>query len=981
MPYNPSLVRTTIFGDEMLDGEIFDNLRYRNDISAKNIDPSEYRLPTTTKPERYDLLLHIDIERQAFSGTVTIHLYATQPGVNEIVIHTDELSIDSVVLQKNNVDIPQSFDEDEQLDFLRIQLTNDTLDFNEDHKELYELTITFGADLREDMTGLYKSWFRNENYTEEVSYIATTHFQATAARRAFPCYDEPSFKATFDIVIRRPASYKSWTVTALKITRTSNVTGYEEDVFYTTPIMSTYILAFIIAEYESYKIQENGRLLYEVIGRPAAFRDNQEQYAIDVGQELLAKMSNHTDMDFYGIHENLKMTQASVPDFAAGAMENWGLLIYREAYLMYSQNHTNSNYKQLIAYILSHEIAHMWFGNLVTCDWWNDLWLNEGFARYYQYYLTDWVEPHLGLGIRFIDEQVHQALLSDSVDSAHPLTHSGIGSPTEARSMFTTISYGKGAAVIRMTEHLLGFEVHRRGLKYYLENRKFNTVLPIHLFEALQRAAVETGAIAEYGSDFSVVDYFRTWSLQGGHPVLDVTVLHETGQILITQRRFNINIGYSAIATTWIIPITFATASNPDFENTKPTHIIKNNLTEINRGSIGDEWVLLNKQQTGYYRVNYDDYTWDLIAAALKENRTVIHEYNRAQIVNDVFQFARSGILTYSKAFSILSFLENETEYTPWVSAMTAFTWLRNRFASTLHLAELEGLIIKWSRNIMNDLTYYPTDGELFMRSYLRYQLAPIMCAMNVTECQIAARNQFRQLVEGNGTYEVPVDSRNWVYCNALRTGTEEDFEFLWRRYQQHNVYNEKILLLSVLGCTPHKYSLFKYMDAIVSENYLIRRQDYTTAFNSAVSGNEVNTQIAFQFIQENLAKVDAAFVVRSTLATPLSYVSARLRTEEEIVAFEQWAEENREQLGVHYNEIISGAASARNSINWVLQVQDDILDYLNGNDDSTTPALTTAPSDTTTPANETTTDPDSAVTNALSIIVLVVTASINLVL
>ncbi|XP_059049702.1 membrane alanyl aminopeptidase-like [Achroia grisella] len=979
--------RTTIFGDEMLEGEIFEDLINRNTITGFNINPSEYRLPRTTRPVEYDLLLHVHMERLAFNGTVTIYLHATQPNVSEIIIHTDELWIESVILKKDNVSIPQSFVEEEELDFLRVQLTNGTLEYS-DEDIMYELIVNFGAELRHDMTGLYRSWFRNENYTEPVSYVATTHFQATAARRAFPCYDEPGFKAKFNIVIRRPSSYRSWTCTKQSSTREPSIpiANYEEDVFAVTPVMSTYLLAFTIAEYNSTEVyDDDGRLLYEVIARPAAIRDNQQQYALDFGQKLLRRMSDHVGIDFYDIDKNLKMTQASISDFAAGAMENWGLLIYREAYLMYNANHTNSNYKQLIAYIMSHEIAHMWFGNLVTCDWWNDLWLNEGFARYYQYFLTDWEDHELGFDQRFINEQVHATLLADSVESAHPLTASGIGSPTQARSMFTTITYGKGATIIRMTEHLLGFDVHTQGLKYYLDSRQFNTVLPIHLSEALQRAAVEAGAIVEYGPDFSVIEYYKTWSTQGGHPVLNVQVNHQTGQMIVVQRRFNINVGYGTASTNWIIPITFATADDPDFNNTKPTHIITDSITVIDRGSIGDQWVIFNKQQTGYYRVNYDNYTWDLIAIALKTNRTIIHEYNRAQIVNDVFQFARSGLMEYKRALNILSFLENETEYTPWVTAMTAFTWLRNRFASTPYLADLERLIIDWSRNIMADLTYDPQDGESFMRSYLRSQLAPIMCAMNVTECQEAAIGEFN-LLRNNETYEVPVDSRNWVYCNALRKGSEDDFEYLWQRYKSHHVYNEKILLLSVLGCTPHRNSLYTYMDAIVTENYLIRRQDYTTAFNSAVSGNEVNTQIAFQYIKDNLTLVDNAFVVRSTLATPLSYVSARLRSEEEINEFEQWARDNRVALGVHYNEIMSGATSARNSLNWVLAAQDDVLDYLiNKGDDITT---TTAASTTTSTVSTVTADivvapptpelPDSAVTTALSLVLLTLSFCVN---
>lgn len=169
--------------------------------------------------------------------------------------------------------------------------------------------------------------------------------------------------------------------------------------------MSTYLLALIVADYRSNAtVNDEGKIMHEVIARPAAMETFQYEYAQKMGQALLNRMNLHTNLNFYDVNSELKMTQAAIPDFGAGAMENWGLLTYREAYLMYDESHSNSNSKQLIAYILSHEIAHMWFGNLVTCDWWDVLWLNEGFARYYQYFLTDWVDGKLGLGERFVNE-------------------------------------------------------------------------------------------------------------------------------------------------------------------------------------------------------------------------------------------------------------------------------------------------------------------------------------------------------------------------------------------------------------------------------------------------------------------------------------------------------------------------------------------------------------------------------------------------
>ncbi|KAG6458925.1 hypothetical protein O3G_MSEX011121 [Manduca sexta] len=990
--FDPPVRRTasTIFADEKLKGEIFENIDEQEvTMTSAATRNAAYRLPTTTRPSRYNVHWTIDMSRKTYTGNVAIQLFATQSGVNEIVIHSDHVTIQSLVLQQGSTIIPQTYSLEQQYQFLRVRLTSGTLNYNPSTPVIYTLTINFGAAMRTDMYGIYESWYRNGPHSEAVSWMATTQFQPTSARYAFPCYDEPSFKAYFDITITRPNKFRSWSCTRIKETRASSTLNFQDDIYHTTPYMSTYLIALIVAEYGSLELKQNNVVIYDVIARPGAISAGQGQYAFDVGQELLTEMSKHTAMDFYTLDPNLKMTQASIPDFSAGAMENWGLLTYREAYLMYDANHTSSYFKQKIATILSHEISHMWFGNLVTCDWWDVLWLNEGFARYYEYFLTDWVETDMGLEERFINEQVHASLLSDSANNPHALSSSGINTPAQVREMFSTISYNKGAAIIRMAEHLLGFNVHRQGLRNYLVEKAYNIVSPIDLFQSLERAANATGALSEYGRDFSFIEYYRSWTEQSGHPVLNVDVNHRTGQMTVYQRRFNINSGYSNVNTNYIVPISFATASNPDFANTKPTHILSKAVQIINRGSVGDEWVIFNKQQTGFYRVNYDDYTWDLIIMALRgAQRTQIHEYNRAQIVNDVFQFARSGLMTYNRAFNILSFLENETAYTPWVAAVTGFNWIRNRLAGTPELARLHTTIAQWASRVMSELTYYPVPNESFMRSYLRYQLAPLMCNVNVAACRTAATAQFQAL--RNNAVEVPVDSRNWVYCNALRQGTTADYDFLYNRFLNHNVYTEKMLILGILGCTPHQTSLNSFLNNIVSSNTIVRPQDYTNAFSGAVSGNEGNTQIVFQYIQNNLARVTEAF---GTPNTPLSYVSSRLRTEAEINAFQAWANQTQTQLGNSYQAVYNGAESSRQSIAWAATVQSDMNTYFtNGNEaiqQSTTAPTTTTTTTTVAPPSisEPVTPvlpepvPDSAATSFLSAMVILFAAVANMAL
>ncbi|KAJ8727734.1 hypothetical protein PYW07_001853 [Mythimna separata] len=915
------VTRNTIFLEERFKDEVFENVDAFDNIELSTRTVSPYRLPTTTAPSHYKVHWIVDPYDQRYSGYVAITLSAQQANVSEIVIHCDHVTVTSVNLTQANTVVPMTASFQREYQFLRVAVTNGVLQYNAATPVQYVLTIEFNANMRDDMYGIYHSWYKNEGSDATISWMATTQFQATAARYAFPCYDEPSFKAKFDVTIIRPANLKSWFCTTRKSTGTSSTPGFAFDEYNTTPTMSTYLLALIVADYDNLPYPATGVVRHEVIARPGAIIEGQGDYAQETGQALLEWMSDHTDYDFFSQDPNLKMTQAAIPDFGAGAMENWGLLTYREAYLLYRPNYTSSYFKQLIAYILSHEIAHMWFGNLVTNDWWDVLWLNEGFARYYQYFLTDAVEDYMGLGTRFINEQVHTSLLSDSANNPHPLTNPGVGSPASVSAMFSTITYNKGAAVIRMTEHLLGYETHRKGLREYLKELHFKTAKPIDLFDALDLAGRADGAFNAYGSDFNFVEYYKSWTEQPGHPVLQVQINHRTGDMTIYQRRFNINTGYSSANTKYVIPITFTSRPNPNFENTKPSHILTKPVTVINRDAYGDHWTIFNIQQTGFYRVNYDDFTWDLITEALRGNdRAYIHEHNRAQIVNDVFQFARSGIMSYQRAMNILSFLEFETDYAPWVAAITGFNWVRARLHGTPELAYLDAQIVRWAQAAINKLTYYPLSDDDFMRSYLRYQLAPMLCNLGVQDCLNAAYAQFDAL-KVNGS-EVPPDSRNWVYCNALRRGNAEDFNFLWERFLTDNVYTEKILLLQTLGCTSHDASLATLLYAIVLPNNIIRRQDYTTAFNTAVSGNEENTQKAFQFIQQNLPAVSLAF---GSPVTPLSYVSARLRTEAEVNAFQKWADDNKSLLEGSYSAVYNGAELTRESLKLAPIIANDL--------------------------------------------------------
>ncbi|XP_052740775.1 membrane alanyl aminopeptidase-like [Bicyclus anynana] len=894
-----------------------------------------YRLPTTTKPSRYEVSLtpyfnqipSPNIAPFSFDGEVSVYITANEPDVKEIVMHCNDLTIESLQVTLNNVQVElanNTFTCEMPYSFLRIPL-KDPLQVN----QVYVVKSVFKGNLQQNMRGFYRSWYRDGGVISfnVCRWMGTTQFQPGHARQAFPCYDEPGFKATFDITIIRAADFSP---TIANMPMKSNITlnnGRVAETFHTTPIMSTYLIAFIVSHYERISSGTNSERPFGIYARESAGRTG--DYALEVGEKLLNQMEKFTDFPYYTMADKIDMKQAAIPDFSAGAMENWGLLTYREALILYDAQNVNHFYKQRIANIVSHEITHMWFGNLVTCAWWDNLWLNEGFARFYQYYLTHKVEPDFGYDIRFIPEQVHQAMMSDSVDSAVPMNNPAVNDPSSVSAHFSVITYARGASILRMTQHFLGNDTYTKGLRRYLKARAFDVAEPHHLFENLEAAAQEDNALAGYGG-ITIDSFFRSWSDKAGHPVLNVEINQRTGEMLVKQQRWERDTGVSQFSSLWEIPITWTRGGAPDFKNLKPSEVITGRTTSIKRGTLGLEWVIFNKQESGFYKVNYDQTNWNLITRALRsDERTVIHELNRAQIVDDVFNFARAGVMRYNRAFNILSFLEREDAYAPWDAARAGFNFALGRLASdSENLQKLQEEIIKLSTAVTDRLGYAEKEGEKFMDGLLRMNMLSFLCNVGHAQCEAAAKENFAKWRNGG---HIPPNMRPWVYCSGLRQGTAEDFNYFWSRYEQEDVASETVVMINAAGCTRDQASLVKFLDAIVyvdNDNDIhkyVRPQDWSAAWSSAASGNPENAWRILEWLLNNIAKVQAA---NNSAATPISNIASRLQTEQELEAFTRWLEANRVALGSAYNTGINGVAATRNNHAWTRNRAGEFANY-----------------------------------------------------
>ncbi|KAJ8960561.1 hypothetical protein NQ318_013850 [Aromia moschata] len=584
-----------------------------------------YRLPDIYRPADYQVHLNLtaDVFTESFSGytgTVAINFTVTED-TREVKLHAskDDLQIQMVSISGIYLDV---------LDYNIENVTN-ILTINYPIGLVagrYDvLSIQFSGNLSYDEDGFYKSTYKTDS--GETRYLATTQFETASARRAFPCFDEPAFKATFDIYITYPVGYTAISNTPGTIVDSESAS--ETIQFETTPVMSTYLLAFVISDFTAAKAVADDEVVHQLWSRNNT--SNNRAWGLEMGQKMLAALNRFTGFNYSNVMK--KMDQGAIPDFAAGAMENWGLVLYREGALLWNEDSSSNTEKQNVATTIAHEFSHQWFGDLVTMRWWSETFLNEGFATYCEFNVAHEVLPDYKLDEQFLVYVVHSVLLLDSYESEQAL-ESEASTPEEVGQKFGVVSYNKGASIIRMVEHIMGTDNFRAGVHTYIENSKFDNAVPDDLWSALNQHV--DNSLSDLPDELPVV--MENWTVKSGLPLVHVS--RSYSEITITQERLLLS--GNDTSRKWYVPISYTTSEDEDkFTNTLPSGWLTPDSDLTITVPETASWVILNNKQTGYYRVNYDDDLWDSIAAGLlKEDFDGITELNRAQIVDDIFNLA-----------------------------------------------------------------------------------------------------------------------------------------------------------------------------------------------------------------------------------------------------------------------------------------------------------------------------------------------------
>ncbi|XP_070763200.1 aminopeptidase Ey [Enoplosus armatus] len=787
--------------------------------------------------------------------------------------------------------------------------------------EKYQLYTEFTGELADDLAGLYRSEYEEDGVRK---IVATSQMHPTHARKTFPCFDEPAMKAVFHItLIHPPGTVALSNGLEMDIVNTTiDGVAVTQTKFEPTKKMSSYLLAIVISDYTHISATQ-GDTLIRIWAHRKAIEQKQANYALNVTGPIL---------DFFQLYYNIsyplsKSDQIALPDFYFGAMENWGLVTYRETNLLYDPVTSSNRNKETTATIIAHELAHMWFGNLVTLRWWNEVWLNEGFASYVSYLGADHAEPSWNVKDLIILDDIHRVFAVDALTSSHPLSskEDSIILPDQISEQFDAISYSKGAAVLRMLSDFLSEPVFVQGLSRYLDHFAYTNTVGDDLWNHLQKAVK-----ANYVSlPRPVCEIMNHWVLQMGFPV--VTIDTTTGKV--SQKHFlldpesNVTVE-SPYNYEWLIPVRWMMSG----EVQRGIWWLMEKEVVNKEMRSGGLWVVANINVTGYYRVNYDPGNWERLLAQLNSGHQVIPVINRAQIVDDAFNLARAQLVSTTLALRTTSYLSVETEYMPWQSALDNLHYYylmldRSEIYQPMqdYMKKLVTPLFLFFKTVTSNWTHVP---DRHTDQYNQVNAIQTACKTGVTECQNLTATWFKQWMDSPQQNLIEPNLRSAVYCSAIAAGDEAEWDFGWSQFKNATVASEASKLMSALACTSETQLLERYLSYTLNST-MIRKQDATFVITS-VASNRVGHSLAWDFVREQWKYMFTQYGVGSfSFASMISGVTARFSTPAELQQLEDFVEEHKAAgFGSAAAAVEQALERTRANINWQQQNRQEILDW-----------------------------------------------------
>ena len=787
-------------------------------------------LPETARPSKYRIKLQPDLKNFTFDGEQSVDLLILE-ATSTIVLNSIDLEIGNTALHANGTTLTSksvTIDKDAE---------TATLDFGETIQPGdARLEMAFTGELNDKLMGFYRSEYTSQD--GETRYLATTQFEPTDARRAFPCWDEPAKKATFEVTLVFSDEYQAVSNTPV-VEEAVPGPGLKSVRFAETPIMSTYLLVFIVGNLTSIEERAAGGTTVGVWTTPG--KEDQASFALDTSVKLLGYFN-----EYFGIPYPLpKLDHIAIPDFAAGAMENWGAVTYRETALLVDPDNSSAGTRQRVAEVIAHEMAHMWFGDLVTMEWWDDLWLNESFASWMGNKAVDWLFPEWEMWTQFVNMDTNRALSLDGLKNSHPIEQA-VKNPAEVSQLFDAISYSKGASVIRMLENFLGEESFRKGLNRYLSSHMYDNARTEDLWSALE---------TESGQPVTAI--MDSWVKQMGYPVLQVESDRTGGQttLSVTQERFVYDrlLGDGGPDSdsdneVWRVPVSASQGS----EESAVT-VMDGRQTQIDVPGSGDGWVKLNPLQTGFFRVNYSTEDWQRLVPAIESLE--LHATDRLGVQNDAYALSRAGLLPVTQFLSLAQAYKNEGDASVWSDLASNLRDIEQLISDEAIHPAYQGFAREIFGPAARKIGWEPKSGEGHLDALLRSTVLSQAGSYHDPDVTAQASERFQKYLQDRET--LAPDLRGVVFALAAQSGGKDVYDQIWGLEGETDLAEEKIrLLMSLTRFQQHELLNSTLADSLSAK---VRSQDSITLV-AGVAANPKGRDLAWEFVKDNWAEFDRRY-------------------------------------------------------------------------------------------------------------------------
>ena len=791
------------------------------------------RLLDTFTPNHYNLTLDLTrAEEKEFSGTVIISGDSTSESIS---LHSKGLTIQSATIDNQPADV--SFGEFDELRLSQPNLKNGN----------HTIHINFSGTITDAMHGLYPCYFTHDGVKKQ---LFATQFESHHAREVFPCVDEPAAKAEYDLTLV--------TQTGITVLGNMPVKSEEENgdslttTFEKTPRMSSYLLAFVIGELHKKTARTKSGVEVNIWATPA-----QNENTLDFALDIATRSIDFYD-EYFGVKYPLpKSDHVALPDFSSGAMENWGLITYRESCLLADPELTPESSKRFIATVIAHELSHQWFGNLVTMQWWNDLWLNESFANMMEYVAIDALHPEWRMWEDFATNEVTAALRRDSLDGVQSV-QADVNHPDEISTLFDpAIVYAKGGRLLVMIRKLIGEEAFRAGLKSYFEKFAYKNTIGNDLWQELESA-----------SDQPIVNLMNAWISQPGLPVVSVSNSHDAA--ILNQERFFIG-EHQPSDTLWPIPLFANQPLDVKILNQKETTVFI------------EKPLQLNCDLSAHFITKYDESTREY----LLKNITELPTLDKICILQDTTILARAGFENSASLLPLALSLKTETNEKAFGMAAGALTELR-KFVDDNDAARdsLKRISGEFARATFEDLGWDEKAGESDDDRERRTTALSLMMYSEDEEVLNEAKTRF----DNNKLEDLPTEIRALIIsANVRHFETPEMIENLFAAYKNTPSNDLQNDIAIGLTSTKNPETAEKIL-ANIKDSNIIRPQDASRWFVYLIRTRE-SRQIAWNWLKENWAWVEGTFGEDKSYDDFIRYAATALLTTDELDDFRQFFE------------------------------------------------------------------------------------------